>query len=96
MGERQYKDMDGNKVSLYRLVIKEPLWAAGRIATMEAERVELLRDRQRLQAWLNAGWACVNEDGDWPTTRQELDDRLAELAHDAETGEESPWDGLDR
>ena len=48
MDERLYEDMEGNKLSLYKMVRQEPNWAMSRIRVCEEleKEIETLRHKQ--------------------------------------------------
>lgn len=50
MADLQYYDIDGNPISLHALCRREPLWAANRIRTDQAEVAALRDERDALRA----------------------------------------------
>jgi hypothetical protein len=44
-----YKDIDGNNISLFNLVRQEPNWAASRINHMRHENANLKKEVKKLQ-----------------------------------------------
>lgn len=59
MSDIQYKDSDGNTVSLNKLCALEPDWAANRIRVMADEIKRLTADNQRLTRLLDDGQSLI-------------------------------------
>lgn len=81
--EQKYYDMDGNEVSLHRLVSTDPGWAENRIRHMTDELSRLREDNARLQReveGLEASYENVLNDWDEATIeRDRLSERVREL-----------------